>query len=778
MSDSSQLERQLDLQPHPRILPMLGEIHLKQWQCVAELVDNSIDSFITAQRAGRAIHAPEIVVNTPLANRADVRIAVSDNGPGMEPDMLENALRAGWSGNDPIGNLGLFGMGFNIATARLGSVTDVWTTRRGDAVWHGVRIDFDELIRKRTFRAPLQTRPKLDREQSGTQVIVTRLKPEQREWFGSARSRTSLSQELGRVYSALLHGDARPILLRLRMNDEDIKGRRHCIWDADRVVDTSRLGPIGARKNFDVRLDDRSFCQRCWQWLASGERKCPQCEQTDAVVSRQRRIHGWLGVQRYLHQSQFGLDFLRNGRKIEVGSKDLFVWESSDGISEKEYPIDDPRNRGRIVGEIHLDHCRVTYTKDRFDRTDPGWEDMIQAVRGDGPLRPEKAAELGRGENLTPLFVLYQAFRRSNPKTKKSGGWTRLLVVPDNDRAQQMAERFYEGDPQYQTDDKWFALVEEADRQILHDSPSGEPESPGDFWEGGPIPTAVDAPVPAGGPPPSPPVRREIPSLTRDFVDDASEVRWAVRGFEVAADDPILGGRAWTTQQSRAGQWEFFVDPRNEAFRSATLTPTDALLAELAHHAADVARGRPQPIGFGQILMSLRNRYAVTSKLDPATMNTQAGAILAQVAKSLTRNVEPADAMALFGELPGDEQDAIWERSISRDARRADMIRSGRFLEVAPRATLRRFFEAHTDLFMDGKYWDVPYSSLDFGREDVTNAAREQIKRLYISLLTDAIWLAEQDPSELAVASRTRLLRAALALEILESEVAGEEETA
>lgn len=754
---------------------MLGEIHLKQWQCVAELVDNSIDSFITAQRAGRAIHAPEIVVNTPLANRADARIAVSDNGPGMDPDTLENAVRAGWSGNDPIGNLGLFGMGFNIATARLGSVTDVWTTRRGDNVWHGVRIDFDDLIRRRTFRAPLQTRPKLDREQTGTQVLVTRLKPEQREWFSSARNRTALSQELGRVYSAMLHGDARPIVLRLRMNDEEIKGRRHCIWDADRIVETSRLGPIAAKKNFDTRLDDRPFCQRCWQWLASGERNCPQCEQTDAVVSRQRRIHGWLGVQRYLHQTQFGLDFLRNGRKIEVANKELFVWEGSDGASEKEYPIDDPRNRGRIVGEIHLDHCRVTYTKDRFDRTDPTWQDMIHAVRGDGPLRPEKAAELGRGENLTPLFVLYQAFRRSNPKTKKSGGWTRLLVVPDNERAQQMAERFYEGDPQYQTDDKWYALVEEADHQILHEPGPGNPQPPTEFWDGGPG-TPSPGPQPPDGPAPQPaPIRREIPSLTRDFVDDASEQRWTVSAFEVAPDDPVLDGRAWTIQQPRPGQWEFFVNPRNEVFRSATLTPTDALLAELAHHAADVARGRPRPVGFGEILAGLRNRYAVTAKLDPATLNAQAATILAQVARSLSRNVEPVDAAALFGELPGDEQDAIWERSISRDARRADIIRTGRFLEVAPRATLRRFFEAHPELFMDGKYWDVPYSSLDFGRDDVTTAAREQIKRLYISLLTDAIWLAEQDPSELAEAERTRLLRAALALEILESEVAGEE---
>ena len=44
--------RQFDLTPHPRILPMLGEIVLPQWRCLAELVDNSIDSFIEGQRVG------------------------------------------------------------------------------------------------------------------------------------------------------------------------------------------------------------------------------------------------------------------------------------------------------------------------------------------------------------------------------------------------------------------------------------------------------------------------------------------------------------------------------------------------------------------------------------------------------------------------------------------------------------------------------------------------------------------------------------------------------
>jgi len=114
------MTQELDLTPAPRVLQMLGEINLEQWRCLAELIDNSIDGFIDAARAGAPIVQPEIAVSIPTADTENARVSVKDNGPGMSLETLENALRAGWSGNDPLSKLGLFGMGFNIATARLG----------------------------------------------------------------------------------------------------------------------------------------------------------------------------------------------------------------------------------------------------------------------------------------------------------------------------------------------------------------------------------------------------------------------------------------------------------------------------------------------------------------------------------------------------------------------------------------------------------------------------------------------------------------------------------
>lgn len=41
----------LDITPTPRILRTLGEIPFQTWQCIAELVDNSIDAFLSEKTA-------------------------------------------------------------------------------------------------------------------------------------------------------------------------------------------------------------------------------------------------------------------------------------------------------------------------------------------------------------------------------------------------------------------------------------------------------------------------------------------------------------------------------------------------------------------------------------------------------------------------------------------------------------------------------------------------------------------------------------------------------
>lgn len=616
---------QLDLTPDPRVLQMLGEINLPQWRCLAELIDNSIDGFLNAARGGGPIASPEINLTVPTRDDETARLSVRDNGPGMSIDQLETAVRAGWSGNSPLSSLGLFGMGFNISTARLGLVTEVWTTRAGDPEYVGVRIDLDELRTSRSYLAPRQTRAKSDHNEHGTEIVISRLKPDQRTYLARANNLRTVRSHLARTYSSLLRETAIGHL-RLKLNNTRIEPRRHCIWGEDRTVELPDGTVVRAVEKIDVPLAPRRYCTYCMLTIPSGELSCPTGSAHCNVVETPRRLHGWIGLQRYLDETDFGIDLIRHGRKIEIANKDLFLWSDGES-SEIEYPIDDPRNRGRIVGEIHLDHCRVSYTKDRFERDDTAWDEMVRLVRGDGPLQPLKAKQRGHGPNHSPLFKLFQAFRRSSPQGK-NGLWSRIMVVKDNDRAMEMAIAFASNEPEYFDDDRWWQIVEEQDREILGpgasptDGPAGGPSppvpegfvDPGDTHAG---PTAGDTPEEAA---PPPPVRHPIYELTRKYVHPTYRVEYEIQCFSASADDPSLSsGLPWMLKLEDVATrtYAFVVHLDNEIFRSTTMTPLDALLTELAFRTVDFLKGQVQDISMAAVLADFRREYCAESRLDP-----------------------------------------------------------------------------------------------------------------------------------------------------------------
>ena len=774
--------RQFDLQPHPRILPMLGEINIESWQCIAELIDNSIDAFLSARDDGKVTAAPQIVVSLPTKETPHARVTVQDNGPGMGPETLENAVKAGWTSNDPIGHLGIFGMGFNIATARLGKVTHVWSTRPSDDEWHGLEIDFDKLAEQGHFQTPILTRPKVDPVAQGTEVTIERLKPDHLRSLTKSGHRARINRQLARVYSSMLVPEGVPIAVDLKVNTKRLQGHRHCVWgdphhSEPRLVTHRRYGEIEAFQRVESRLTDRPYCTKCWTWLSIRGDECPACGGSGRVRLRQRRISGWVGVQRYLDPNDYGIDLLRNGRKIEVASHELFEWKH-DSVKEVEYPIDDPRRRGRLVGELHLDHCRVHYTKDRFDRNDPAWRDMIRVVRGDGPLLPDKARQAGYGENRAPLFLLFQAFRRSKPK-KGAGSYGNGLVVPDNELAKEMAERFRAGDSEYQSDAKWWKLVKEKDREDLYEN-GGQKGGEEELWpnpdEKEPIPPENgkgDEQNGEGKKVESLP-RDAIASLSRDYRDEVTNQQWAVKAYAVDGGDRGLGGEAnpWKLRQVTAGRYEFLVDVTHPVFLSATMTPLDGLLAELSWSAMDFLHGRQTSATFGSVLASLRERYAGIRNLDPVELNAEAAGALRAFAGSLADTLSTRDAKALFQELGAWERQTILGRlAHSAGSDVGSVIDEGLFLKYAPGKAMLRFFEEHPELFFDGRYWETQYEGLDFGNQIVTENAKREVLRRFASLLADAIWLAESDPGDLEDVNRSRLLRASLALDLLAANV-------
>jgi len=515
--------------------------------------------------------------------------------------------------------------------------------------------------------------------------------------------------------------------------------------------------------------------------LASHEESCPTGSTACSIVETERRVRGWIGLQRYLHNTEFGVDFIRNGRKIEIANKDLFDWSDGDAL-EVEYPTDDQRNRGRFVGEIHIDHCRVSYTKDRFERDDPSWSEMVRVVRGEGPLRPLVARQRGYEGNTSPLYRLYQAFRRSSPQGK-NGLWSRVLVVRDNERAQQMGDAFYEGDPEYLTDERWWLLVQEQDKEVLGGGAGDKPEThiPDGFLDGDGDGPGEEAPPsdgeedkvgPSVEPEPKPaPVRTPLHELTRKYVHPTFRVEYDVQAVAIEADDPDLpGGVPWLLKLDDVATrtYGFLVDVGHEVFRSTTMTPLDGLLVELTHRTVDFLKGQAQDPSIAGVLADFRRQYSVETRLDPQEIITLASTVLGEIARAVPALVAGSGGEALYGELSEAERESVARRMANRGVPdHKALIADGRFWEYADGESIRRLFQRHPELFLDGNFWNDAFSSIDFGSAVVTEHARGAIQSRYEAYLEDGVWLANQSPADVDRADRDAVIRAICSVRLL-----------
>ncbi|MFC4858748.1 ATP-binding protein [Actinophytocola glycyrrhizae] len=471
----------LNLMPSPRILEMIAEVDLQLHQCLGELVDNALDELVEASAEDPTLE-PRIDITLPTSSvvSKSSEISVGDNGRGMSPEQLQDALSAGTSGKQRFGSLGLFGMGFNIATARLGTMTEVRTGRRGDGQWVIAAIDLPAMQRQSTYEVPLRYEDKA-REEHGTLVTVTNLREDMVTRLRSTRAIKETMGHLGRIYTYMLrdpqggHSGAelmRGANQRLYVNKRPVSPHLPCIWDPSRSV-TYKGGEVPAVADIDIRLTNAFACMNCGRWYTSAYERCVECESTD-IEERERRIWGWLGIQRYADKSDFGLTFLRHGRAITYQDKSLFDWETPDGDFELEYPIE--LGMGRIVGEIHLDHAPVNVRKNNFDTSSQEWRFMVEKVRGPEPLRPQYAKRLVGHENTSPMSRFFNAYRENKPGLR--------YLVPGNgessihEAVKSWGVKFRNGDPEYLTDEKWYEAAANHDR--IKNGPPPAPPLPDD----------------------------------------------------------------------------------------------------------------------------------------------------------------------------------------------------------------------------------------------------------------------------------------------------------
>jgi hypothetical protein len=788
------MSESIDITPNPRVLRMLGEIDFKAWQCLCEIIDNSIDSFKSCDVNSVSAPKPSIKVKLPGISQNQLKstdhLTIEDNGEGMTFDVLSKSLTAGFSGNSPIDKMGLFGMGFNISTARLGNRTEVITSTKDSDEFLKVTIDFQELETKGHFDVPVERIPKKADEKfsHGTRIIVTKLKTDH---IKPLYQRKKITAKLGKIYGRII----REKEIKLVYAGQACKPFKHCVWSEKRNGQ-AKAGSVPAILNIDELIDSKKYCSTCWVWLNDFESECPSCNETSAISKRERRIKGWIGIQRYFSSDHFGIDLIRNGRVIRELDKSFFDWINNDEEVELEYPIDGHQRLGRIVGELELDFVKVTHQKDAFETNTQDWRDVVLAVRGDGPIRPQIAKSCGYAINTSPVARLFSAFRTAKASVKN--------LVPQRKNGQAMitdthidelVRRFYDGENDYQSDDKWWSLLNEVNSNkdptpTNNDPTGGDPfdsgESSNNSTGGNPFDSGESSDNSAGGnpfdsgessdnssaseggqlepfqPKEKPEVRSEPDLiLSKNYSLDL----FKNISIRVVAQRVLDGVHQNGFHVELKGvELQFTYWPKSNIFENSLLTAADFLINELAYHMHSISQNEVSRVPISAVEIAIREKYFFDLYPTVDELHRQVRIFHEDLTEHLRSKTEEFNINLL--DIDPSDLLLIKKRMVQNeyldDSQVETALQQGEFLSYAPFSVLKVIICDCPNLVFDGVFFNTKWKS-----DSELSLLMKLQKNELVSLLDDIDWFNDNYSTPGGSLWRGRVKRLIGSLEIL-----------
>lgn len=723
--------QQIDITPSPRVLRMLGEIDFKAWQCLAEIIDNSIDSFYD-------LEIPETkTIEINLPHNIDAKnavLTVKDNGKGMELGTLGNALKAGFSGNNPVDKMGLFGMGFNISTARLGGRTEIITSTRDSDNFYKVVIDFNSLETDGHFIAPVEVIPKKADEidYHGTEVTISKLRKE--HVLPLKRQKRKTAERLGKIYGRHLISNDIEIIY------ENIlcKPFSHCTWDIKRSGESSGQ-TIPAIIEIDNLIDSRNYCSSCWVWLEPTEKDCPSCNSNSNVAKRERRVKGWLGIQRFFDKKHYGVDLIRNGRVIKELDKSFFSWDNptNDDDPELEYPIDGHETKGRIVGELEIDFVPVTHQKDAFIVNSQDWRDVVSVVRGTAPIRPNIAKRNGYAKNESPLAKLFGAFRTAKASAKN------LIPSKPNGSAmitdpiiEDYKDKFYNNIEGYISDEKWWDLV-------ISSSPNKSPNSrhtggnPFEEESGGNPFKPIEV-----TPPPTYETenREQITSNLDTFLSGEYSLDYFKNvSVKVIAQRRFTEIENGLNVELKGNELHFTYNPEDQIFGQSLLSPADFLINELAFHLHQISHNKISQLPLSLLELNLRNKYFPELLPNLNEVIKQINRFTEDASQHLKKNLANIIPLNLswLDEPSLNKLRVHVQKARPLDSEKIDqLMNNGEFISYASKEVRLKLISKYPEVLFDGNFflYDITLIDSNLGTS---------LKDDFAAFIADILWINE-----------------------------------
>lgn len=751
---------QFNLTPSPALLDLLGKIPFKGWQCVAELIDNSIDAIINNE--GKLQDFQKVIsVYVPTKSKIGLNepLVVEDWGVGMTDIQLENAVKAGFSSKNTNANLGLFGMGFNVATSRIANTVQIWTSTIDMDEEIGVSIDLKAMKKSGSFIRPKLTRKKRPEKKSGTRIEIFDYKPDSY----SLLKPQDIYRELQRAYSERISNE---LEVRIYVNDQLISPFKFCVWDKSRSV-RYKYEDIPAIIEVDEHLSEEMFCENCFSWLGnlvetSLKLECPFCNTIGSIVKKEIYINGWVGIQRYSDSEHYGIDISRNGRILSKLDKSLFSWDDDrakdDSRFHPEYPRDTTYAGGRIVGQIEANFIIPKYTKDDFERDDKNWRKVVNYLRGEMPLQPDLASSFGyRYPNKTPIALLFNAYRKINVPGSKTLVFARENGSADHITSKAWAQKFYDGDPEYQNDIKWWEAVIKAD---LRETPSTfNPLNP--LTKGrvtGPeqvkVKSANDDKFPG----------KKVLKKTMYFDIEKLIGEGPISLTLIDYYPDIEFSRPIIFENDGQRKFKVYLNNYHPIFRDFADGYEDLIYMEVSSKYAFLKNKEEWTVS--RIYYELKSKYAQESMLSVPKLVNKANDLM----RTIQNKLIAFDSVHLSNQPNLTEYDIklLKQKYLDLEGKPLpdiySFVQTTKFLEYLDLNYLFRFIEEFPEMIFDGKIFNLPYIEID----DKEIMAGELKK--YLNYFNDVKWFInelQQEGDEAIKKRKSLILRNRLSIEIL-----------
>lgn len=723
-----------NLTPSPALLDLLGKIPFKGSQCVAELIDNSIDAIIN-NNDSLVDFQRVISVSIPTKGKilANEPLIVEDWGVGMTETQLENAVKAGFSSKNTSANLGLFGMGFNVATSRLANTVQVWTSTPGMDEEIGVRIDLKEMKKSGSFTRPKMTRPKRPNKNSGTRIEVFDYKPEAQNLLKPQ----DIKRELEKSYSERIFS---VYGIKIFVNQNEIRPFRFCTWDSKRSV-KYKYEEIPAIIPIHEQLKEEMFCENCFSWLGSPVEtslsiECPHCNTTGKIVKKDITITGWVGIQRYSDPDHYGIDISRNGRILSRLDKSLFSWDDDrakdDFRFHPEYPRDTTYAGGRIVGQIEANFLIPKYTKDDFEREDKNWRCVVDFLRGEMPLQPDLSADFNfKQPNRSPIGSLFNGYRKINTPGSKTLVFAREKGGVDHVTPKNWATKFYDNDPAYQEDTLWWEEVIKAD--LKDASSTFNPFNPlsnnnGKGGKGSLPNSGTPSPVPVEKYPGKKVLKK---TLRFDIEKLIGEKPYDITLIDYIPDNdtsiPII------FEPQSMNRFHVYLNNNHPMFRDFADGYEDLVYMEVASKYAQLKNSDEWTLT--RIYYELKSRYAPETMLSVSNLVTKANNLVRDVQNRLVMGSE-ARLMKVPALTEVDERALIKRYLELEGIHLADVktfLQTTQYLKYLDLNYVFRFIGEFPGLVFDGRIFNLPYAELDEENK------QHQLKK-YLGYFDDVQW--------------------------------------